>query len=377
MNFIQRRGRYFVTSEWLTYAQLMEPKVVGLLKKHRFGLCLCIRAEKLDEELDRLCRIYHRAGIPLIFWPLLPMKEGLYLNKYSVTEYYNYLDVIFDWIESRRQRVAGLLVDVEPDYQKPDPKSAFPLIDNIWHSLRDLDEAAFNASIAGFKKIIAKIRKHDCQAIGAAMPFVCEDRPRQGQAWQDYWGGPVASVEWDSIVFMLFGSWFVQMGMNWPTAHYLIYEYAQTIKKFWRHKAVAALGVTTAGTGGETALYRSPVQITGAVAAVRAAGVHNIGVYDLKGILESADPGAWFAAVRNTPPLVPGAGKPGHTTEPEPVEPLKLKLYHLAVDFLGMMIQIIRSLKRFRKECLWTMADMGAAVRDHAVKKARPGVNRD
>ncbi|MGE5583185.1 MAG: hypothetical protein ACM3X9_11715 [Bacillota bacterium] len=334
MNSLRKNNQYFVTSEFLAYPKLIEPMVVQLLKKYRFGLCLCIREEQLNDELAQLCKIYASAGIPLIFWPLLPLKEGLYLNKYSVTEYHNYLDLLFAWLEKKKLHVFGLLVDVEPDYHKPKPGSS-PIIDNIWHSLKELDEEAFKAAISGFQGIIGKIRRHNCLAIGAALPFVCDDRSGSAPVWQDYWGGPVAEVEWDILVFMLFGSWFVEMGMDWPTAHCLVYDYTKEIKKFWQNKAVVSLGVTTPGTGAETAIYKSPAQLGEAVSAVRAAGINNIAIYDLKGILDSAEPELWFQTVVKALPRLP-SGR---------CDSWKLFLYRIVVATLGKTLELFRSLK--------------------------------
>jgi hypothetical protein len=340
---------YLVTSELLAYSKLIEPGVVQLLRKNRFGLCLCVHKGELNEELHLVCNVYKAAGIPIILWPLLSVTEGLYLNKYSVNAYDNYLDELFAWLAERKHRIYGILVDCEPDYERPKPDSASPVLDNIWNSLRDLDEDAFLAAITGFKRIIQKIRAHNCKAIGAALPFVFHDIPEKSQAWQDYWGGPVVSVDWDIIVFMLFGSWFVQMGMNWPTAHYLIYDYSRKIKKIWHHDAVVALGVTTPGTGAETAVYRSPDELAAAVSAVKAAGVKRIGIYDLKGIMESENPDLWLRKIRNAPPLKPDGGL---LPESGAVNHLKVILYKGMVNIAGEILELIRSFKSACKRIL-------------------------
>ncbi len=347
MAIFDKKVKYLVTSEFLDYATLIDPKVVGLLKKHQFGICLCVHQGELNEELHQVCDIYERAGIPLIFWPLLSKSEGLYLNKYSVKAYYNYLDELFQWLEERNHRLYGLLVDCEPDYEVPRPNSISPVLDGIWDNLKDLDEEAFNKAIIGFKQIIHKIRLHKCKAIGAALPFVCDDITEKSEAWQDYWGGPVACVEWDVIVFMLFGSWFVQMGMNWPTAHYLIYDYTRRILKKWRYNTVVALGVTTPGTGAETCMYKSADELAAAVSVVKAAGIKKIGVYDLKGILESNNPEEWLIKIKNAPPLKPD----GHSLpESSKVSHFKVFLYKVTVDLFGHILEMIRSVKSFLKQ---------------------------
>ncbi len=347
MKNIEDSIRYMVTSELLNYSKLVEGKVLELLKKYQFGLCLCVHEGELNDDLDLVCRVYEKAGIPIIFWPLISLSKGLYLNKYSVKAYDHYLDEVFQWLKERNHEIYGLLVDCEPDYEVPKPNSFSPILDNVWDNLRDMDEAAFNAAIQGFRQIIKKIKAHDCKAIGAALPFVCDDVLEKSQAWQDYWGGPVAGLDWDMIVFMLFGSWFVQMGMNWPTAHCLIYDYTRAVKKIWRGKALVALGVTTPGTGAETAIYRSPEELAAAVSVVKAAGIKRIGIYDLKGIIESKDPKAWFLRIKNALPLKPDALS---LRRGRKIEYLKIGLYKCFIKIIGKILEKIRHSKTIIKQ---------------------------
>jgi hypothetical protein len=341
--------QYLVTSELLDYSTLLEDRVLNMLKKHRFGLCLCVHEGELNEELHLLCNSMESREIPLILWPLLSPSKGLYLNKYSVKAYNRYLDELFYWLRERGHQIYGVLVDCEPDYEGPQSNSFSPVLDNIWHDLKGLDKEAFNESIKGFAQIIKKIKNHHCKAIGAAMPFVCNDVLEKSQAWQDYWGGPIVNADWDLLVFMLFGSWFAQMGMNWPTAHYLIYDYTRVIKKFWRSRAVVALGVTTPGTGAETIIYRSPEDLAAAVSAVKAAGVQKIGVYDLKGIIESPDPGSWLVEIKNALPQKPDGGP---QLKRQRVNYFKVTLYKGMVALIGRILEQIRDLKIYSKQFL-------------------------
>jgi hypothetical protein len=339
--------RNMVTSELLNYSTLVEGKVLERMKKYQFGLCLCVHEGELNDDLDLVCKTYEKAGIPIVFWPLISISKGLYLNKYSIRAYDRYLDQVFQWLKERNLKIHGLLVDCEPDYELPRPNSLSPVLDNVWDNLKDMDEAAFKAAIKGFGQIIKKIKAQGYKAIGAALPFVCDDVLEKSQAWQDYWGGPVIGLDWDMIVFMLFGSWFVQMGMNWPTAHWLVYDYTRAIKKIWRSKALVALGVTTPGTGAETAIYRSPEELAAAVSVVRAAGIQRIGIYDLKGIMESEDPDAWFLQILNARPLKPDARS---LRKGRKIEYIKIGLYKCFVKIIGKILEQIRYSKTIVKQ---------------------------
>ncbi len=303
-----------ITAEYTPYERLVQPDVVELFTRYNVSICLCVREDQLNDDLDRLYEVYERAGIMILFWPLLPMEQGLYVNKHTTDEFLAYLDVLFEWASSRGHRIEALVVDVEPSYIPPAPGEEPPgVVKNFRRIVRDLDEETFDASIPEFNKIIGKLHEHNCLAVAAAFPFVIDDRMRGTHGWEDLFGGPVATVDWDYIAIMMYTSWFVEtagsLGMTWEAAHYLAYDYSRDMKEIWGDRAAVAVGVTSPGQGHETVLYSSAEQIAPAIAAVKAAGIENLGIYDMKGILESGDAESFFRVLGETRPAVPEKGR--------------------------------------------------------------------
>lgn len=310
-----RQGPVFlITAEYTPYSKLMEPEVVGLFQKYGAAVCLCVRAHQLNEELDRLYQVYEQAGVPILFWPLLPLEHGLYLNKRTTRVYLDYLETLFNWAEAHGHRIEAIVIDVEPSYIPP-PEGGKPpgLLKNLRRVLKDLDRESFQASLPEFNRINDLIHAHDCLSVAAAFPFVIDDRRVGRHGWEDLTGGPVATIEWDYLAIMMYTSWFVEvggwLGMDWDSAHYLAYDYSRDLKALWGDRAAVAVGVTNPGQGHEQVLYTSAEQIAPAIAAVRAAGIQNLGIYDLQGILESGDPESWFQVLRDTPAGKPEAGR--------------------------------------------------------------------
>ena len=71
---------YFVTAADTPYEDLMDPALVGLLKRYRVAIALAVYENQLDESLDRLYSVYEQAGVMILLWPLLPREHGLYLR---------------------------------------------------------------------------------------------------------------------------------------------------------------------------------------------------------------------------------------------------------------------------------------------------------
>jgi len=302
-----------ITAEYTPYKRLMEPDLVELFRKYKVGINLFVRNNQLNDDLDRLYGIYEKANVPIIFQPLLPIKDGLYLNKRSVGVYLDYLDVVFAWAESHHHKIQALMVDIEPTYVELAPGERPPgILKGLSRLRKDLGRESFDASIPQFRRVIDKIHAHDAIAVAATFPYVIDDRMKGRHSWEDLFGGPVATLDWDFLAIMMYTSWYVEfgkgIGMDWDAAHYLAYDYAKDMKAIWGDRAGVAVGVTNSGQGHEKVIYTSAAQIAPAIAAVRAAGIEKIGIYDLKGILESGDPESWFKVLSGTPPQVPKKG---------------------------------------------------------------------
>jgi len=319
---LKRGPVLLVTAEYTPYRDLAGPELVALLKKYDIQICLCVREDQLNDELDNLYKAYEQAGLHILFWPLLPKKDGLYVNKETAEKYISYLEVIYGWAEKHNHKIDAVVVDVEPG------SGGFKKM------VKDMDKKSWPQAMEKFSRIIQKIHGHDSLAIGVAFPFVSDDKRRGTHGWEDLFGGPVASVDWDYLAVMMYTSWFVQMlksaGMTFDAAHWVAYDYSVDLKNLWGDKAAVALGVTNPGEGKETVIYDSPEKIAPAIAAVREAGVRNIGIYDMKGILAAGDPEAWFKVLKDTPPGLPKKGK------------LAAKNFRSLVRAAGRLLEILR-----------------------------------
>jgi len=314
MEELKKGPMLLITAEYTPYQRLIQPDLVSLFKQYNAAICVCVREDQLNDDLDKLYQVYESAGIPILFWPLLPMKDGLYINKHTTSAFLDYLDVIFKWADEHKHQILAIVVDVEPSYIPPKEGEKPPtLLQNLKRILKDLSKETFDASIPEFNKIIEKIHAHNALAVAAAFPFVVDDRKKGTHGWEDLFGGPIATVDWDYVALMMYTSWFVEngkiFGIDWDAAHYLAYDYSVDAKKIWGDKAAVAVGVTNPGQGHETVLYKTASEIAPAIAAVRQAGIQSIGIYDLKGILESGDIESWFKVLKDTPAGLPEKGK--------------------------------------------------------------------
>jgi len=158
-----------VTAEYTDYRRLAEPDLVNLFKKYNIFICLCVREDQLNEDLDHLYTVYEKAGLHILFWPLLPKKYGLYLNQYTTEVYLDYLDVIFGWGKKTGHKIEAIIVDVEPGGG-----------DVIKKLKKEKGKIPFDQTIKEFNQIIEKINQNGALAIGVGFPFVIESSGKCG-----------------------------------------------------------------------------------------------------------------------------------------------------------------------------------------------------
>ncbi len=314
MKFDASKPVLLVTAEYMTVDQLTDPKLMALLKKYDVMVAPCIRAGKMDAELDRLFDVYEANGLTLVFWPLLPREQGLYLNKQHAGDFLAYLDEIYAWSEKYHHPVQALIVDIEPpNYQKgtdatpeAEKESFFTGFKKV---VKDMDRKQFNAAKPKFMAIQQKLHDHGTIAIVTALDLSVVDLMTGLEAAQDFQGGPTMAVDWDYVSFMHFGSNNYPLlhsvfKMNWDDCRYLTYRIGQVIYKKYGDKVAVSTGQTLPGEG-HGAVYNTPAELAEDFSALRAAGIRHFGIYDLQGIWESKDPEAWFKAVREAPPKTP------------------------------------------------------------------------
>ena len=318
LRFSADKPQILTTAEYLTVDQLTDPKLMALLKKYEIMVAPCIRDYQLEteagqKELDRLFSAYEKEGIALVFWPLTPRPEGLYLNKRSRKTFYEYLDKIYAWADKYQHPILAMVIDIEPlNFQtgtnrSPDEPAKEAGL-GLGQVIKDMDRKCFQQAKPDFMRIQEKLHAHGTIAISTALDYAALDIVMHTGAWEDLAGGPTMAVNWDYVSFMNFDSnnqkALGSLGFKIEDTRYLSYLLGKAIYKKYGNKAGISTGQTIPGEG-HGAVWTDPADLAKDIAALKAAGIMHFGVYDLQGIAEAKDPEAWIKAVKDTPPAKP------------------------------------------------------------------------
>jgi hypothetical protein len=94
-------------------------------------------------------------------------------------------------------------------------------------------------------------------------------------------------------------------GATLDEARWMQYEVGLELKRAFGPRTGLSLGLTGTGVLGDEPYYRSPLELAPDIAAAKAAGIDDLAIFNLEGILKSPDPVAWFQVVIDTAPQVP------------------------------------------------------------------------
>jgi len=305
-----------MTAEYMTIKELMDPKVVGLAKKHKLLIAPCIWPETLNEDLHKLMLLYEQNGVQIVFWPQLSRDYCLYMNKKYAEEYLAFLDTIYAWAEKYNHHIDALIVDIEPpDCQPgsdlgPADKSIRTSFDTegLGFVLSLMGKKSFDASLPKFQAVLDKLHEHGTAAISTAMDYAAVDLAINRPVLQDLAGGPSLLIDWDMFSFMNFGTanydGLKGLGFKRNDVRYLSYILSKELYKHYRNRVGMSIGQTIPGEG-RASVYTEPEPLGLDASAIKAAGVIHFAIYDLQGVVDKPDPEAWVLAVKDAPPIKP------------------------------------------------------------------------
>lgn len=300
-----------VWCEFLPYEQLRRPEVLRLLRRYNVMLCLSVPSHRLDKDLAGAMQACADAGVPVGWWVLMPEAEGYWPSEGNVFHFEAQLARVREFADRRGLPFQCLAVDLELPltqvrrFRAAEGWRKLPVMLDIAH--QNLTPNRYAQAVSEFQRVQSLLHADGIETLCAAMDLVLEDVEQVQPTCQDLFETPVLDVSWDRVSVMLYNTLMAQLlGCSISQARGLQYLQCKRLKQALESRAAVSLGLTGVGVLGDEPIYKSPQELMPDVAAARAAGIEDIALYNLEGILASSDPGAWFQVVQDTEPRVPG-----------------------------------------------------------------------
>jgi hypothetical protein len=285
---------YSVWSEFTSYADVLG-ELPGLCRSGT-GLFLAVHDGDWDApSFTELWREAAACGIPLRAWLLLKPGDGYWVSSRNIAETESIVSRFLEAMDDRGLDVPWITFDLEPspEFQRDliakMKKFAFARI------LKELRESRSELApaVARLATLVDSLHERGIRAHAVTMPFVLDDLEAGDTRLEGALGIPFSGVPWDEASFMVYRPEFQRiLGKITPR---IVYDYALKARRLLGERATIDLGeVGTVGYPDPAPGYLDPRELESDVSAALAAGVSEIHVYSLDGILQQGGTGKWL-----------------------------------------------------------------------------------
>jgi hypothetical protein len=289
-----------IWSEHLPIERLVAPETQALLAEHQLQLIVAIQPQQITRvaELIEACRDH---GVELALWPLLHDRAGRWASESNLVPYREHLLAVLAVIERVRFPMT-LVFDLEP------PIDRMRKLLRLELGLRPagVPTALLGGGVGRFDELTRQVRQRGHTPIAVVPPMVLLDPARRRGGWQRLLETPVDGVGFERVIVMAYTSLFEGYSFGSVTrrdARSLLAHLALLARRRWGRRAALALGVVGGGALGDERPYRDLDELGDDVGLSLAAGVNDLSLFDLTGVLARAE-GArpWLARFLETPP---------------------------------------------------------------------------
>ncbi|MFC1888347.1 hypothetical protein ACFL4G_01185, partial [Thermodesulfobacteriota bacterium] len=261
-------------------------------------------------------RRYTSAGIELALWPLLPDEIGYWPNERNVDSFSAFVQEILDQVRTDGLRLPWIAIDMEPPIYQMDALKGTWGIDRL-RTLASLARAnrnrpRFEAASDRYRSLLGVIHRAGAKTLVPVLPILSHELTRNGQGLQDLLETPITGIGWDVISLMIYNSMLVGYSgerISWTDARWYLYSTCREMRRALGTRASVSVGLLSPAKLGDEPYYEDPDELRPDVQAAVAAGIADIAVYSLEGILGKKDPEAWLKTVARSGPAVPARSR--------------------------------------------------------------------
>ena len=301
-----RRRRAWI--ETLPFEAIARPHVVALLASRQIEPIVAVWPSTPIEAIVRVIEAHGEAGQPVALWPMLSDREGRWANAGNAGTFVDFVHQLCARLAATGRAPAEIVVDLEPSIEAMRASfasSAIPVhMPQIPGDLRP-----FVAAQGRLAALCDALHAQGILASSAAPPTVLlVPDPREGSArpFQEVQGTPIDGPAWDHVSFMLYTSilegWSRGV-LRRVDARALLGVACRAARERLGDRAGASIGAVGVGAFGDEPTYRGVAELADDVAIARAAGVDDLALFDLGGVIQRGPPEPWLDAFVGTEPL--------------------------------------------------------------------------
>jgi hypothetical protein len=277
--------------ETAPHALVREKATIALLRKYGTELLLAVRPPDLETAKGVLAACA-AGGVRAGVWPMIDDEDGRWASAKNAERFALFARRVLDACEGAMP--AELVVDLEP----PIAEVRTVLAGNAAPFRGWLDAGAFAAGKETLTALTSDVRARGVVASAVVVPLVVFD------GWEQILGTPVTGPAWSHVSVMAYSSILEGWSRGFlkrDECRAMVGEACRAARERFGEMAGGSLGVVGQGALGDENVYRAPGELADDVAVARAAGVDDLTLFDLGGVLRRPPAEAWLDAFVETP----------------------------------------------------------------------------
>jgi hypothetical protein len=300
------------------WAELISPpeiidRALPLLREFDAGVAVAMYPVSLTRENAAALHELKAAGVEVALWPLMEKDQGYFPGEGNLEEYSAMVRNLLDWALRNKVLPGTLAVDLEPPIQQLSrvfgARGGMAKLRGAFNAARhNLDKERYYTAKAVLDDLNGWVHVQGVKTLVAVMPWVALELEGDHELIQDMNETPVAGIAWDIISPMLYVTLLggvAERVLNRRDANWLLYDSCRKMSEKYAHRAGVSLGLTGPGVLEEEPSFDDPSELVVGLEAALAAGVRDVSIYSLEGVLSRHDPRRWFEALRRAVPAVP------------------------------------------------------------------------
>ncbi|WP_437718051.1 hypothetical protein WMF45_17555 [Sorangium sp. So ce448] len=288
-----------IWSELLPLEVVRAPGTLALLRRYALELSIAVRPETAAG-LPDLVAACADAGVPVAVWPMIADEDGRWASAGNVAAFGAFVARLLDALDARRLAVAEVVFDLEPPIEAlrralAGGRGALDLLGGGPRGARG--SPRWSDAQRAYVELAGAVHARGVATSAAIVPLVLTDGSSCG--WEQLLGTPVSAPPWGRVGAMLYTSLFEgysRGAMGREDALTLLAWGCRAAARRFGPRAGASLGAVGKGALGDEPVYRSVAELREDVAAAVAAGVPDLSLFDLGGVLARPPAEAWLEA---------------------------------------------------------------------------------
>ncbi len=280
---------------------LASPAVARLLADHAVEPIVAVQPGQ-EVDVAATIALLRKTGLRPALWPMLDDAHGRWGSAWN-------MDRFVAWLRTAARTVGhgpgalDLFVDLEPSIDLvASVLSPRPASDGAMRAALRRSPLATAWSLLA--RAVQGLQADGYRVIGTVAPMVVWDRPpgRDGcvGGWQALLGTPIDGIPWDGMHLMVYTSmlqgWSGGLLDRRALARFVRAAAARVLQRYGPGAGIS-LGVTGPGALRDEPCYHRVADLIDDVGQARAAGVQDIALFDLGGVLGREYPTDWLRAL--------------------------------------------------------------------------------